>query len=78
MPDDFMRELSMYVVRYVFSPGEVIIYRDEPVHEMYVVHRGICQVRLRACLYTISLIIEKLSYRCQKDFSVMKRTKQSF
>ena len=65
MPDDFMRELSMYVVRYVFSPGEVIIYRDEPVHEMYVVHRGICQVRLRACLYTttVSLIIEKLSYR---------------
>jgi len=46
MPDDFMRELSMYVVRYVFSPGEIIIYRDEPVHEMYVVQRGTCQVRV--------------------------------
>jgi len=44
MPEDFMCELCMHVVRYVFSPGEVIIYADEPVHEIYVVHRGTCQV----------------------------------
>jgi len=44
MPKDFLCELSMHVVRYVFSPGEVIIHTSEPVHEIYIVHRGICQV----------------------------------
>jgi len=44
MPVDFVLELCMHVVRYIFSPGEVIIHSDEPVHEIYVVHRGICQV----------------------------------
>ena len=45
-PVEFLCELSMHVVRYVFSPGEVIIHSDEPVHEMYIVHRGVCQVFL--------------------------------
>ena len=44
MPNEFLSELCMYVVRFIFSPGEVIIYRDEPVHEIYIVHRGTCQV----------------------------------
>ena len=46
VPVDFMRQLCMHVVRFIFSPGEIIIYSDEPVHEIYVVHRGICQVLL--------------------------------
>jgi len=44
MPEDFLCELSMHVVHYVFSPGEVIINSDEPVHEIYIIQRGICQV----------------------------------
>jgi len=44
MPVNFLCELCTHVVRYVFSPGEVIIHSDEPVHEIYIVHRGICQV----------------------------------
>jgi len=52
MPNDFLRELCMHVVRFVFSPGEVIIYSDEPVHEIYIVHRGICQVRTASARYT--------------------------
>jgi len=46
-PDDFLCELCMHVVRFVFSPGEVVIHSDEPVHEIYIVHRGICQVFVR-------------------------------
>jgi len=46
MPDDFVCELCMHVVRYVFSPGEIIIHSDEPVHEIYIVQRGVCQARL--------------------------------
>jgi len=45
-PVEFVCELSLHVVRYVFSPGEVIIHSNEPVHEMYIVHRGVCQVFL--------------------------------
>jgi len=60
MPEDFLRELSMRVVRYVFTPGETIIHTDEPVHEIYIVHRGICRVLYS---YTSRTVYKKPSCR---------------
>ena len=52
-PVEFVCELSLHVIRYVFSPGEVIIHSDEPVHEIYIVHRGVCQVFLSAFAFSV-------------------------
>ena len=45
LDEQFLDELCLLVVPYLFSPGEMIVNRSESAHEMYLVHRGVCEVR---------------------------------
>ena len=40
----FLKDLSMKVESFIFIPGEFIVYANEPVNEMYVINKGICEV----------------------------------
>ena len=43
--DTFLRSLGLMSTQYIFSPGDIVVYSGEVGREMFVIRRGLCEVR---------------------------------